>query len=86
MPVPSRDFGLGACAIIMTSSQPQKLDDVIMMAQAPTPKLRLGTGIFLLSEQLSAVKPFLEKNAERFEIVTCLQWDLTQHHFFQASF
>ena len=25
MPVPSRNFGLGACDIIMTSSKPQKL-------------------------------------------------------------
>ena len=46
------------------------------MSQAPRPKVRPGTQAVFYSlthrEQYSAVKPFSEKNAERFETATCL--------------
>ena len=50
-------------------------DDVIMTSQAPRPKARLGQPVFYSlthRKQYSAVKHFSEKNAERFEIATCL--------------
>ena len=51
-------------------------DDVIMMSQAPRPKVRIDTGSFLLSDTywtMLSSQAFLRKKAERFEIASCLK-------------